>query len=262
MMEKTIDIAREAGKILMDFYRSGNLAVEIKEDLSPVTDADRASDDYIRESLKRNFKVCVVSEESEVAYEERGRWDALFMVDPLDGTKDFIAKNDEFTINIALIKNRQSVFGVVFAPALDELFYAEKGRGAFVLKDGKLSRLPMFQCDGYALARSWHHDSEEIERFARLNSITHSRTMSSAIRFPRLAQGVVSIYAGFNRSKEWDTAAGHIIAAESGCRVVDLATQAEPVYNKPDLKNNPFIACSKQIDFEKLQFAEVARDLL
>ncbi len=208
MMEQIIEVAREAGKILLDHYRSGDLSVTIKEDLTPVTQADLASNDYICESLERGFKVATVSEESEVAYAERKDWEEFFLIDPLDGTKDFIAGNGEFTINIALIKNRRPVLGTIYVPALDELFYGEEGKGAYCLRGGSgPARLPMCRLSEYTLARSWHHDSPAIERFARLNAIAQSRTMSSAIRFPRLAQGLVNVYAGLNRSKEWDTAA-------------------------------------------------------
>ncbi|MBI4383992.1 MAG: 3'(2'),5'-bisphosphate nucleotidase CysQ [Nitrospinae bacterium] len=259
MMEQIMEIARGAGKILLGYYRSGDLGVTIKEDLSPVTQADIASNDYICESLEKSFKVSTVSEESEVAYEERKDWEEFFLIDPLDGTKDFIAGNDEFTINIALIKDRRPVLGAIYVPALDELFYGEEGKGAYYLRagDGPV-RLPMYRLAEYTIARSWHHDSPAIERFARLNAIAQSRTMSSAIRFPRLAQGVVNVYAGLNRSKEWDTAAGHVLGKESGCRIVDLATRAEPVYNKPDIENNPFVACSGDVDLDKLVFPEDA----
>lgn len=260
MMEQIIEIARAAGKILMGHYRSGDLSVTIKEDLSPVTQADVASNDYICEALEKSFKVPTVSEESgEVAYEERKEWREFFLIDPLDGTKDFIAGNGEFTINIALIRDRRPVLGAIYVPALDELFYGEEGKGAYYLRGGSGPvRLPMYRLSEYTIARSWHHDSPAIERFARLNAIAQSQVMSSAIRFPRLAQGLVNVYAGLNRSMEWDTAAGHIVGKESGCRIVDLATRAEPVYNKPDIKNNPFIACSGDVDLEKLVFPEDA----
>ncbi len=238
----------------MDYYRADQIEFDLKEDRSPVTEADLASDRFIREALRTNFDLPFVTEESGVDYSIRKSWTAYFVVDPLDGTKDFIAKNDEFTINIALIKNRKPVLGVVFAPALGELFYGEENKGAFLTKDGETFKLPTGKCEAPTLARSHFHDSDKIERFARLNSISGSTVTSSAIRPARLAQGVVNIYCGIGRPKEWDIAAGHVLIKESGCRIMDLKTKKEPVYNSPDNRVNHFLACAGEVDINSLRW--------
>lgn len=252
MIERVKSIAEAAGAIVMDIHRSGDFEVRLKEDRSPVTRADLASDEYIRNAIKNQCGIPCVTEETEVEYPLRQGWDELFLVDPLDGTKDFIRRGNEFTVNIALVRGGVPVLGVVYLPALGELFWAVEGKGAFTLVNGTRERLPRTSCAGIIMARSWFHDSAATEQFARLNGIDQSLNMSSAIRFCRLAEGKANLYPGFNRSMEWDTAAGHLILKEAGGYVVDLKTRREPVYNKPDLENHPFIACCGEIDFDRL----------
>ena len=122
MLDAIIKIAQEAGKIVLEISCSGNLDIQIKDDRSPVTRADLASDRFILQSLQKSIHIPAVSEETEIEYEERKMWDELFMIDPLDGTKDFINGSNEFTINIALIRKREPVMGVIYAPAIGELF--------------------------------------------------------------------------------------------------------------------------------------------
>jgi 3'(2'), 5'-bisphosphate nucleotidase len=174
------------------------------------------------------------------------------LVDPLDGTKDFIAKNGEFTINIALLKKCMPVLGIIYAPAINEIYYAEKEKAAFLIKNGQNFKLPQQRCKEFIMARSRFHDVSEIDQFAIRNSIFKSNTIGSALKFGRLARGDINIYPRFTGSKEWDIAAGHIIIKEAGCKIVDLVTLAEPVYNKPDVKNNFFIAHSREVKFEDL----------
>jgi len=256
MIDKIISIAREAGRIVVDIQRSGDLDVCAKEDGSPVTRADNASDKYIRDALHDQFRIPVITEETTIDYSIRKNWNEFFLIDPLDGTKDYIEHSDDFTINIALIRNRQPVLGVVCVPALKEIFFAEKGGGAFVYKDSQCKQLPMTTCSGMVLARSRFHDLENMDKFAHDNNITQSLRMSSAVRFCRLAEGQANLYFGVNCSMEWDTAAGHIILKESGGGVTDLQTLDEPVYNKQDIINAPFIAYSKEIDFGQLVFSD------
>ncbi len=136
MIEQIISIAQEAGRIVVDIRRSGGLEIYVKEDGSPVSNADNASDEYIKCALHDQFGVPVITEESMIDYSIRKYWSEFFLVDPLDGTKDYIEMNDDFTINIALIRHQKPVLGVVCAPALKEIFFAEEGRGLLWIKRG------------------------------------------------------------------------------------------------------------------------------
>ena len=216
-----------------------------------------ASDEYIRNALEDQFRIPVITEESEVCYSSRKDWNEFFLVDPLDGTKDYLEGKDDFTVNIALVRNRRPVLGVICVPMLKEIFFAEEGKGAFIDKENQRKRLPLTVCSGVVLARSRFHDLENMDRFAYVNKITQSLNMSSAVRFCRLAEGKANLYPGFNYSMEWDTAAGHIIFRESGGKVTDIRTRRELVYNKSDFRNAPFIAYSKEISFDQLVLSDI-----
>jgi 3'(2'), 5'-bisphosphate nucleotidase len=252
-LERILAIGAEAGNIVMSFRRSKALAVREKDDHSPVTAADLAADEYLRPALERAFGIPVVSEEKEVAYEIRKEWPEFFLLDPVDGTQNFIAGEDDFTINIAWVRNHQPVLGVVCVPATDELFYAAEGEGAFH-RAGKAiaNRLPMIQCREITLARSRFHHVAKNDRFAELNGVREWREMSSAIRLPRLAQGAITVHPGFAGSKEWDTAAGQVLVLESGGAIRDLVTGCVPEYNKPSMENNPFLATGNGIRLDSL----------
>lgn len=252
MIEEIISIARKAGRIIIDVHESGDLDISVKNDNSPITRADYASNEYIQSALRNQFRIPVITEESEICYSSRKNWNEFFLVDPLDGTKDYIEQRDDFTVNIALVRNRRPVLGVICVPMLKEIFFSEEGKGAFVEKGGQLKQLPLAICSGMVLARSQFHDLENMDRFAYVNKITQSLSMSSAVRFCRLAEGKVNLYPGLNYSMEWDTAAGQIILIESGGQIIDLKTGHEPVYNKSDFRNTPFIAFSKEICFDQL----------
>jgi 3'(2'), 5'-bisphosphate nucleotidase len=170
-------------------------------------------------------------------------------VDPLDGTKDFIAANDEFTVNIALIENGVPVLGLIYAPALDEIYFAKKGDGALLIKDGLETKLPNKQCSGIIAGRSRFHDSDSFDEFLKINKIESSIAFGSALKFGKLAMGAINIYPRFVGSSEWDIAAGHLIVKEAGCDIIDLETFREPVYNKTSIRNNNFIAHNKKLNF-------------
>jgi len=257
MIEEIISIAQKAGHLIIDIYQSDDLETFTKEDGSPVTSADRASDEYIRVTLQNQFNIPVITEESEVCSLLRKECDEFFLVDPLDGTKDYIDKRNDFTVNIALVRNKRPILGVICVPMLKEIFFAEKDKGAFVDKEGQRKQLPLTICSGIVLARSRHHDLINVDLFAYSNKITQSLSMSSAIRFCRLAEGKVNLYPGFNYSMEWDTAAGQIILMESGGKVIDLSTRHELVYNKPGFRNSPFVAYSKEIYFDQLVLSDI-----
>ena len=257
MIEKIISIADKAGRIIINAQQSGDLNVLAKDDGSLVTLADRVSDEYIRNALQDEFGIPVISEESQTCFSPFKALDEFFLVDPLDGTKDFIEGRDDFTVNIALVKNRSPVLGVICVPLRKEIFFAEEGRGAFIDKENQRNQLPLTAHSEIILARSQFHDLGNMDRFACDNKITQSLTMSSAVRFCRLAEGKVNLYPGLNHSMEWDTAAGHIIFRESKGEVTDIRTGRELLYNKFDFRNSPFVAYSKTISFGQLIFPDI-----
>jgi len=258
MLSTITRIAKEAGRIILDYYQSPDDGIEYKADNSPLTLADKGSDAYIRSELEKQFPIPVISEEKPIPYEERKDWDAFFLVDPLDGTKDFIGKNGEFTVNIALIRNKKPVLGVIYAPATGELYYATKGNGAFLEKDDKIYRLPCSkQKPGErTVTGSRKHSSKLDAEFQDLNDIKTILPRGSSLKFCAVAAGAATLYPRFQGSMEWDIAAGHIIATESGCGIVDLTTGKEPDYNKKSLLNNYFIVHAGCLDPSSLRYPE------
>lgn len=245
MLKKVIEIAKEAGEAIMKIYNGKDFEITIKEDDSPLTKADLVSNEIILKGLKKISTYPILSEESYVEYEERKHWSKFWMVDPLDGTKDFIDKNGEFTINIALIENHKPVLGVLYAPAIDLLYYAEKGKGAYkngaIIKNNS-TRTNLIGSD------SRHHSTKETLGFLNKHNITEVKKFGSAVKFGKLAEGEIDIYPRFNGTKEWDTAAGHIICNEANCKLIDCTTQKEIVYNKESIRNNYFIASRNDLN--------------
>jgi 3'(2'), 5'-bisphosphate nucleotidase len=200
----------------------------------------------------------VISEEQPVGYEDRKDWDTFFLVDPLDGTKDFIDKNGEFTVNIALIKNKKPVLGVIYAPALGELYAAVAGEGAVLEKNNRTYRLPCSQPGSgeRTVTGSRKHRSPLDATFQELNDIQTVVPRGSSLKFCAVASGAATLYPRFQGSMEWDIAAGHIIATESGCGILDLTTGREPDYNKKSLLNNYFIVHAGSLDPSSLHYPE------
>src|SRR5947208_1754051 len=190
-IQKIIALARTAGNEIMNVYAQ-EFSVELKGDNSPLTQADKRSNTIIINGLKELYpEIPIISEETKLtAYNERKSWNTYWLVDPLDGTREFVKKNGEFTVNIALIENHEPVFGVVYAPALDELHYGERGRGAFVrtgADDVALStRRPAVSPLRVAASRS-HLDERTAALLARLGEI-ETASMGSSLKFCRIAE--------------------------------------------------------------------------
>lgn len=250
-LEQVIGLVQEAGRILLSHYRR-KINVVTKADHSPLTEADLASHRFLCAALADLCGLPVLSEEDVVAYDHRMRWEQFWLVDPLDGTKDFLAQNDEFTINVALIDRGEPVLGIVHAPALDELFHGERGLGAYLRKGTRQERLPWTRCEEPVVLRSRFHDTSRTDEFMQRNSLARSLRVGSALKFGRLAEGVASLYPRYSGSFEWDIAAGHAILKESGCRMILADTVAEPVYNTPSLRMGSFFACAGWVDFDQL----------
>jgi pseudaminic acid synthase len=237
-MGDVIALAKQAGEAIMNIYTNETIDVTIKSDNSPVTQADLLAHEIISEGLERIAPYPVVSEEDHVAYEERQHYERFWLVDPLDGTKDFIAKNGEFTINIALIEDKQSILGVIYIPTQQTIYYAQKGQGAFCNDHA----IHVDQTKRMIAGISNFHNTDETLAYLKKHNITQTKKIGSAIKFCALAEGSIDIYPRYNGTSEWDTAAGQIIVEEAGGTMIDLETNKPMRYNKKSLRNNFFIA--------------------
>jgi len=228
-----------AGNVVMSFYRGDQIDVSFKKDQSPLTAADIASNNFIVNELESNFSYPILTEESPVPYKSRKSWSKFWLVDPLDGTKDFIEKNGEFTINIALIDKQRPILGVINIPALDLIYWAELGKGAY--KNGrkvfnKSNRKNLIGTD------SRFHSTNETREFFKRNNIRKVIQYGSCLKLCKLAEGEIDIYPRLNGTKEWDTGAADIILNEADCSLVSYPFRKKLVYNKKTFKNPFFIA--------------------
>lgn len=261
MLEEVITAALNAGRQIMDIYThpETNWEVERKADNSPLTLADRKSHQVIAEALEASPYPVLSEEGLHQPYEERKDWEKLWIVDPLDGTKEFLKRNDEFTVNIALVKNGVPVLGVIYAPALYTLYYGTKSEGAFMAmvdpltyEVGHPEPMPLAseeKAEGLCrVVASRSHLSEETQAFIdRLRAdYREVETVSagSSLKLCLVAAGRADYYPRLAPTMEWDTAAGHAIALAAGCRVTNAETGEPLVYNKEDL-HNPYFIVSK-----------------
>ena len=226
--------------------------VEIKDDNSPLTRADREANAIICEGLEQlNQKLPIISEENKaIPYEERKDYDYVWMVDPLDGTKEFIKRNGEFTVNIALIHKNRSIAGVVYAPAKDEMYFAVEGTGAYRVLESQNVRLVVNHYstsdDGLRIVCSRSHLNDATQAFIDQFSNPEKVSTGSSLKFLIIAKGGAEIYPRLAPTMEWDTAAAQIILEEAGGSVLQ-ADSSQPVqYNKEDLLNPQFIATAHQ----------------
>jgi 3'(2'), 5'-bisphosphate nucleotidase len=240
-----IELARTAGAAIMKVY-AGDFAVEHKDDRSPLTAADLAAHRLIVDGLTAlTPDLPVLSEESaSVSWDERRRWSRYWLVDPLDGTREFVKKNGEFTVNIALIEDGATTFGVVFAPALDELHFGIRGIGAFV-RDGNndvpiMTRRPAIAPLRVAASRS-HMDPRTAAALERMGE-TQTQGLGSSLKFCRIAEGRIDVYPRFGPTSEWDTAAAQAVLEAAGGVVLSLDGQPLRYNTKDSLLNPDFIA--------------------
>lgn len=241
-----IAIAQKAGDAIMEIYGE-KIEVEYKEDQSPLTKADKKANNIITMGLSNlSIKLPILSEEGEeIPYEERKEWEYFWMVDPLDGTKEFIKKNGEFTVNIALIYKDTPILGVVYAPALNEMYWAVQGKGAF--KDGK--KLPLYINEHpenllRVVASKSHLNSETedyINNLAKTTEAIECVSKGSSLKLCMIAEGVADIYPRLAPTMEWDTAAADAIVRESGKMCIQFHNKTPIFYNKENLLNPWFI---------------------
>ena len=256
-----ITAALQAGKAILKIYHSGEFDIEIKGDNSPLTKADTASHDVIMSYLETT-NIPVLSEEGrDIPYTERKAWKQLWIVDPIDGTKEFIKRNGEFTVNIALIENQRPIIGVIFVPVTGDLYFSSKELGSYKvdvnLKDydvesliAKANKLPLQREDNtFTIVASRSHMSAETEGYIEKMRDIHGEvkliSKGSSLKLCMVAQGTANCYPRFAPTMEWDTAAGQAICEHAGVEVIDWETKKNMLYNREELLNNWFLVQSK-----------------
>lgn len=249
-IQDVVKIAHQAGHAIMEVYAK-DFDVEFKEDQSPLTEADKAAHLIIEQGLrelddKNSTNIPVLSEEGKgIAYSEREDWEFFWLVDPVDGTKEFVKKNGEFTVNIALIHKDTPVLGVVYAPALNETYWAKQGEGAF--KDGKALPLKTAaQRETFNVVASRSHMSDETKAFIEAIETDKPKelvSIGSSLKICLVAEGQADIYPRLGPTMEWDTGAAHAIVNEAGFSLqkYDAGSYSKHSYNKENLLNSWFI---------------------
>ena len=245
LVPQLVTLAHQAGEAVMKFYSQEELGTTYKEFDSPLTCADIASHDLIEEQLQAlTPSVPVLSEESKaVPYHVRQAWRTFWLVDPLDGTKEFIKRNGEFTVNIALVEDGRPVFGIVHAPALSVTYLGARGIGAFKqTAQSRMERIQVAQCELTRLkvVVSRSHAGDEVERFLEKIAPLDCLSIGSSLKICLVAEGEAHLYPRLGPTMEWDTAAAQCVVEMAGGAITDLAGQTLR-YNKPDLHNPHFI---------------------
>lgn len=268
VLPQLLTVSHEAGRAILEVYNS-DFAVEQKDDKSPLTLADRRSHEIIAGKLAslHAFKLPILSEEGRtMSYEERKVWDTFWLVDPLDGTKEFVKRNGEFTVNIALIQNGCPLLGVIYIPVKDIFYFAAEGLGAYSLElcNAEIptsiedllkisSRLPLVPLSSGLASHLSHvtvigsrsHMSPETEQFINTLKARYQEVdflaAGSSLKFCLVAEGKADVYPRFGPTMEWDTAAGQAIVEQAGGRVLRAGSQEPLSYNKENLLNPSFI---------------------
>jgi 3'(2'), 5'-bisphosphate nucleotidase len=242
-IQNIITIAKEAGNAIMQVYKQ-DFEVEYKQDNSPLTLADKKSNDIIEDGLNQlSVDFPILSEEGkEIPYKDRRCWEYFWLVDPLDGTKEFVKKNGEFTVNIALIHKNTPVLGVVYAPALDVCYWAKQGEGAF--KDGE--KLPLeieSQRNTCKIVASRSHMSDETQVFIDAINTDKGKeliSIGSSLKICLVAEGKADIYPRLGATMEWDTGAAHAIVKESNSSILSCKNNELLEYNTKESLINPY----------------------
>lgn len=244
-----------AGIEIMKIYNSDDFEVETKSDNSPLTKADKKSHDCIQRALEKTA-IPILSEEGKaIPYEKRKNWECFWMIDPIDGTKEFIKRNGEFTVNIALIEGNLTTLGVVYAPALKVLYFSEKNTGSYKAsnivhyrdldfeKVVDLNKITLPEVFTIVVSRS--HMNDETAQFVNQKEKTmgaiETKSYGSSLKICKVAEGSAHCYPRFGPTMEWDTAAAHAVAKFSGCSIIESDKKTEIIYNKENLLNPYFI---------------------
>ena len=240
-----VTLVREAGRATMTYYDAPDAAgVREKDDRSPVTLADEVAHGILVEGLRRlDPSIPVVSEEAAADdFETRRTWRRFWLVDPLDGTKEFIKRRAEFTVNVALIEDGEPVLGVVEAPALDLVYWAVKGGGAWREANGSPAERIYSTAPGpgvpLTIVESLSHPSQELEDYLKTIPVARRVKAGSSLKFCWVAEGKADVYPRLGPTMEWDVAAGDCVYRQSGR---DGERPSPLTYNKPDLRNSSFV---------------------
>ena len=250
-IKKIINIAREAGDAILAIYEK-DFEVYTKNDESPLTEADQAANAIILDQLLASYPdIPYISEEvKQQSYEERKDWEYCWLIDPLDGTKEFIKKNGEFTVNIALIHRGVPVLGVVHVPVQNKTYYASKGDGAFVIENNNVPQLienrsHYNDLEQIVVVASRSHLSQEVVDFVdnlkAKGKEVEFLSSGSSLKFCLVAEGKAHVYPRLAPTMEWDTAAAHAVCLEAGKNVLVYDTRQAMQYNREDLLNPWFI---------------------
>ena len=251
-----IQAAIKAGKEILSIYNSDNFDIELKDDNSPLTQADLRSHNVISSILKQTNFPILSEEGSVIPYDIRKKWQKLWIIDPIDGTKEFIKRNGEFTINIALIENTVPIIGVVYVPVSGELYFSTINLGSYkiFLKSKNFNfkeildlsfKLPIKKKRTiFTIVASRSHLSKETSEFIDKMKEEHGEikliSKGSSLKLCLVAEGIADCYPRYAPTMEWDTAAGQAICNHAGFDVIDYVTKKNIVYNRKKLLNNWF----------------------
>ena len=253
-----VNISVDAGEVILNYYNE-NVDVIYKDDESPLTQADLASHKIITDSIKKiTPDIPILSEEEFIDWKIRKKWKKYWLIDPLDGTKEFIKKNDEFTVNIALIENNRPILGVIYTPALNELFYSIKNFGSYkiltkkklnTLKEAKRISINKKKSNKVKIVGSRSHSNPILEKWVNKNFNEFDILQKgSSLKFCLIAEGSADIYPRFGPTSEWDIAAGHIILEEAGGKLKSIDNK-EILYNEKENILNPDFFAYSNVDF-------------
>lgn len=244
MQAALIEMTREAGQVIMDIYNT-DFEVRGKSDDSPVTEADEKAEAVIIAALRKLApEIPIIAEEAVAAGKIEQIAERFWLVDPLDGTREFINRNGEFTVNIALIENGKPILGVVYAPAIDRLFAGCVGHGAQVTEAGETRdiRIRDIPAAGLTVVASRSHgDPEALKQFLGDQKVAEVRNAGSSLKICLVAAGEADLYPRLGRTMEWDIAAGHAVLRAAGGRLTDLERN-DLGYGKPEFENPHFLA--------------------
>ena len=257
LLTTAIEAALEAGKVILEIYKSDDFEVEVKGDNSPLTKADKASHNTLVYYLEKTGVPILSEEGKEIPFKERKDWKQLWILDPIDGTKEFIKRNGEFTVNIALVAEQRTVLGVIFVPALGDLYFSTLALGSFKINIDLKSysieniletadKLPLEREDKtFTIVASRSHMSAETEGYVTEMKAKHGTvnliSKGSSLKLCMVAEGTADCYPRFAPTMEWDTAAGQAICEHAGFKVIDLNTKKDMMYNKEELLNKWFL---------------------
>ena len=254
-----IRAAVKAGRAILEVYGSDHFDIQTKADQSPLTIADRRAHNIIIEHLRETALPVLSEEGQQASYEVRNRWNRFWLVDPLDGTKEFISRNGEFTVNIALVEDGKAMFGVVYAPVINHLYAGIPGSGAFRCSIEKNFNQPLEYMIQFAeplplespsqehfrVVASRSHYNDETRRFVESIDSGGRKTIlvnkGSSLKLCMVASGEADIYPRLGPTMEWDTAAAHAVVKASGKNVYRFDTGDELLYNKQNLLNPYFV---------------------